>query len=69
MRRSTAAAGTLTFFVLAPGVVAGLVPWWITRWQIRRPLPHWAPVRVAGVVLLIAGMVAAPTAMGTEARR
>ena len=41
MRRSAAAVGTAAFFVLAPGVVAGVVPWWLTRWQVRTPLPGW----------------------------
>jgi protein-S-isoprenylcysteine O-methyltransferase Ste14 len=54
-----AAAGTVVFFVLAPGVVAGLVPWWLTGWRVRHPLPSWAwaPLRVAGVALLVAGVV------------
>ena len=43
------------FFVLAPGVVAGLVPWWLTGWQLRQPVPYWAPLRVAGAVLIAAG--------------
>ena len=55
MRR--AAVGTLVFFVLAPGVVAGLVPWWLTSWDMREPLRHWAPLRAVGVVLLAAGIV------------
>jgi protein-S-isoprenylcysteine O-methyltransferase Ste14 len=55
MRRTTAAAGSALFFAIAPGVVAGLVPWWLTRWQVRGPLAHWAPVRAAGLIMLIAG--------------
>jgi protein-S-isoprenylcysteine O-methyltransferase Ste14 len=55
MRRMTAAAGSSVFFALAPGVVAGVVPWWLTGWEVRRPLPYWAPVRVLGVVLIVAG--------------
>src|SRR6266700_14352 len=55
MRRVMAAAGSAAFFVLAPGVVAGLVPWWLTGWQVRQPLPYWAPLRVAGAVLITAG--------------
>src|SRR4029077_5299293 len=47
MRRTTAAAGSALFFAIAPGVVAGLVPWWLTGWRVRGPLAHWAPVRVA----------------------
>jgi hypothetical protein len=46
-------------FVLQPGVVAGLVPWWLTGWQVRQPAPSWAwaPLRVAGLALLAAGAV------------
>ena len=46
------------FFLLAPGVVAGLIPWLLTRWQAREPLPYWAPVRVLGGILLVAGLIA-----------
>ena len=42
-------------FVLQPGVVAGLVPWWLTGWRLRQPFGGWAPLRVAGVALLAAG--------------
>ena len=45
MRKPTAAAGSALFFAVAPGVVAGLVPWWLTRWQVRGPLAHRRPVR------------------------
>jgi protein-S-isoprenylcysteine O-methyltransferase Ste14 len=55
--RAKAAAGSLAFFVLAPGAVLGLFPWWLTGWSVREPLPYWAPLRVAGIVLLTAGLV------------
>ena len=57
MRRTVAAAGSTLFFAIAPGVVAGLVPWWMTRWQVRGPLAHWAPLRVAGLIMLILGAI------------
>jgi protein-S-isoprenylcysteine O-methyltransferase Ste14 len=59
MRKATAAAGSIAHFVLQPGVVAGLVPWWLTGWRVRQPLPSWAwtPLRAAGVVLLAAGVI------------
>jgi protein-S-isoprenylcysteine O-methyltransferase Ste14 len=58
MRKPTAAAGSAAFFVLAPGVVAGLIPWWLTGWQVGHPQPSWAwaPLRVAGWVLIAAGV-------------
>lgn len=55
MGRARAAAGTLVFFVLAPGVVAGLVPWLLTRWEASGPLPAWLGLRVVGAALLLAG--------------
>ncbi len=57
MRRPTAALGSAVFFLLAPGVVVGLIPWLLTRWQMREPLPYWAPMRVVGGVLLVAGLI------------
>jgi protein-S-isoprenylcysteine O-methyltransferase Ste14 len=57
MRKVTAASGSAVFFALAPGVVAGLVPWWLTGWRLR-PAPEWyLAVRVAGGVLAAAGLV------------
>jgi protein-S-isoprenylcysteine O-methyltransferase Ste14 len=57
MRRGTAAAGSALFFALAPGVVAGLVPWWLTRWQ-PGAMPLELPRRIAGAILFAAGAVA-----------
>jgi protein-S-isoprenylcysteine O-methyltransferase Ste14 len=51
-----AALGSLVFFVLAPGVVAGLVPWWLTGWEVQQPLEYWALLRVVGALLLAAGV-------------
>ena len=39
----------------APGVVAGLIPWSITRWQIDSALLGWPPIRGIGAVLIAAG--------------
>jgi protein-S-isoprenylcysteine O-methyltransferase Ste14 len=54
--KARAAAGSLVFLVLAPGVVAGLVPWLLTGWRVREPLPYWLPLRVVGAILLAAGV-------------
>lgn len=56
MRRlTTAALGTAVFFVVAPGVVAGLVPWLISDWDVRWPKSAFAIGMVAlGVALLAA---------------
>jgi protein-S-isoprenylcysteine O-methyltransferase Ste14 len=55
--RRTAALGSAVFFLLAPGVVAVLVPWWLTGWKVREPLRYWLPLRVVGLAVLVAGGV------------
>jgi protein-S-isoprenylcysteine O-methyltransferase Ste14 len=52
MRRPSAAAGSALFFAVAPGVVAGVVPWLITGWEVEAE--WWAPLRVAGATLVVA---------------
>jgi protein-S-isoprenylcysteine O-methyltransferase Ste14 len=58
VRKARAAVGSLVFLVLTPGVVAGLVPWWLTGWRVREPLPYWLPLRVGGSILLAVGVAA-----------
>lgn len=57
MRRSVAVAGSTAFFVVAPGSVAALFPWLISRWRVEGPAATWAaiPVRVVAAVLIAAG--------------
>jgi protein-S-isoprenylcysteine O-methyltransferase Ste14 len=55
VRRGSAAVVTTAFFFLAPGVVAGLLPWWMTHWQMRSPFAGWGPLRIVGGVLIVAG--------------
>jgi protein-S-isoprenylcysteine O-methyltransferase Ste14 len=51
--RARAAAGSLLFLVVAPGVVAGLVPWLLTGWEAGE---QWAALEVVGWILLAAGV-------------
>lgn len=56
MRAPAAALASAVFFLAAPGTVAGLVPWWITRWRLR---PAFGPgAREAGALLVAAGLAA-----------
>jgi protein-S-isoprenylcysteine O-methyltransferase Ste14 len=55
MRKITATAGSAVFLVIAPGIVAGLVPWWITGWRVGAAYP--AAVLIIGAVLTAAGSV------------
>ena len=57
MRRVTAAVGSAVFFVVASGTIVGLIPWLLTGWQLREPVPYWAPMRVLGAILLVAGLI------------
>jgi len=60
MRKTHAAIGSTAFFIAAPGTVTVLIPWLITRWEGREPLPDalsWAtPVlQTVGIALILAG--------------
>src|SRR5262249_46890787 len=58
----TAASGRGLFFVLAPGLVGGLGPWWLTGWQVRAAPTWWLPARVLGglvTVLAVAVLLSA----------
>src|SRR5215207_11237959 len=58
MRKVTAAVGSAVFFLVAPGTVVGLIPWLLTGWQLRDPVPpYWALIRVLGAILLVAGLI------------
>lgn len=48
MRRTSSILGSLVFLVLAPGTVAGYVPWLISRWRFA---PIEGPLRVAALIL------------------
>jgi protein-S-isoprenylcysteine O-methyltransferase Ste14 len=56
MRRVSAVIGSALFFALAPCTVAGLVPWWISRWQVQPPLFGLFPLRIAGCLLVLASL-------------
>ena len=58
MPQLRAALGSLVFLVVAPGVVAGLIPWWLTRWEVEEPFAFWAPLRVVGIALIVVGVLA-----------
>jgi protein-S-isoprenylcysteine O-methyltransferase Ste14 len=47
-----AAVGSAVFFVVAPGVVAGLMPWLLTDWEAGGT---WLPLQIVGAALVVAG--------------
>jgi protein-S-isoprenylcysteine O-methyltransferase Ste14 len=56
VQRTTAIVGSALFFVVAPAVMAGLIPWWITGWRFRPAYLDLELTRAVGVVLIIAGL-------------
>lgn len=72
--RVRAWAGTIVFLFLAPGIVAGLIPWLITRWRMPWPTGWAWPVAIVagigillGVVVLLDAFVRFARADGTPA--
>ena len=51
--RVRAILGSAIFLLVAPGAVAGLVPWWISKWNIQPAPPGFLLVRLLGILLLI----------------
>ena len=56
MRRILAILGSAIFLVIAPGIVAGYVPWRICRWHVGSPLLGTSSVRLVGALLIAAGL-------------
>jgi protein-S-isoprenylcysteine O-methyltransferase Ste14 len=54
MTRARAAAGSLVFLLVAPGLTAGLVPWLLTGWSVDDSLA-WPPLQAIGALLVLAG--------------
>ena len=54
--RTFAVLGTAAFLLLAPGTVAGFIPWWISHWHLRPPFLGFAPFRAIGVLFMAVGI-------------
>jgi protein-S-isoprenylcysteine O-methyltransferase Ste14 len=54
--KTIAILGSALFFAVAPSTVAGLVPWWITRWEFRPPFFDLDATRAVGILLIVAGL-------------
>jgi protein-S-isoprenylcysteine O-methyltransferase Ste14 len=55
--RIFALLGSAIFLLLAPGTVAGYVPWAIGRWRIHASFFGFTALRVIGVLLMAVGTV------------
>jgi protein-S-isoprenylcysteine O-methyltransferase Ste14 len=57
MERARAIIGSIVFLFVAPGIVAGVIPWAISGYQLEPPLLGFEPLRWIGVALLILGAI------------
>lgn len=57
MRKPAAALASAAFFIAAPGTVAGLIPWLITRWETTGSGMGWGVLQAVAVAAIVAGMI------------
>jgi protein-S-isoprenylcysteine O-methyltransferase Ste14 len=58
MTRVSASLGSVVFFLIAPAMIAGVIPWWMTRWQVRASVLDLWPLKIVGVTLIGCGLAA-----------
>lgn len=56
MKKVEAAVGSAMFFAAAPAMVAGAVPWLISRWEVADSGHFPLPVTLVGWALVVAGL-------------
>jgi protein-S-isoprenylcysteine O-methyltransferase Ste14 len=56
MERTKSIIGSAVFLVVAPGLIAGYVPWLFSRWRLSPPLLGVSAFRVVGGLLVVAGL-------------
>ncbi len=54
----SAVLGSVCFLFVVPGTFVGFVPWWVSRWRVQAPFLGFPSLRVAGALLIIAGIPA-----------
>jgi protein-S-isoprenylcysteine O-methyltransferase Ste14 len=50
--RARAVLSSVLFLLVAPGTVAGLIPWWISKWKVQPVSPAFLIVQLLGVLVL-----------------
>src|SRR3974390_1714068 len=56
MSKAIAVLGSALFFVVAPFMLAGFVPWWVTQWEFRPAFFGVDLTRILGSILIIVGV-------------
>jgi len=57
MAKGRAAIGAIIFLCIAPGTIAGLIPWLITYWRPAPPMFGLEALRWIGAGLIVGGLV------------
>jgi protein-S-isoprenylcysteine O-methyltransferase Ste14 len=57
LAQCVAVIGSAIFLVIAPGFVAGVVPWWISGWRLAARLPAMPLCAFAGGMLIALGTI------------
>ncbi len=55
MPKAIAVLGSALFFVIAPLMLVGFIPWWVTQWEFRPAFFGIDLTRILGVMLIIVG--------------
>jgi protein-S-isoprenylcysteine O-methyltransferase Ste14 len=55
--RAAAVAGSAAWFLIAPGTIAGLIPWLISGWRFRQDFGASNLLQAIGALLIAAGLV------------
>ena len=53
--RVRAIVGSIIFLLVAPGIVAGAIPWWMSGYRLELAFLGFEPFRWVGVLLLVLG--------------
>jgi protein-S-isoprenylcysteine O-methyltransferase Ste14 len=57
MNRVSASLGSILFLIIAPGTIAGLVPWWISKWTKASAFPNNTLLDIVALVVIAGGLV------------
>ena len=56
MSKAIAVLGSALFFIIAPLMLAGFIPWWVTHWEFRPTFFGVDLTRILGDILIIVGV-------------
>jgi len=57
MNRVTASIGSIIFLLLAPGVFAGVIPWWFSQWRVKPSALDVTWLKIVGAALVAFGLL------------